>query len=355
VAREDTELWSARITVGDFKAETISIADGVITVEGPLLVLGTSARLNNDISVRFAETVSNLATLDTQRILVDSDNFLVQENLEGLRVLLGDITANKKRSLNESPEREVSAIFIISHTTVADLEHIGIVPATRARVISPLIIDINDADHALPAVEDITSCTPAVTNVLGPLGGIINTPLAHGIKDSTARLVKSITHDRITLLRRARRVSVAIIILQIVHTPLGVGLGIDFLIADGTGAALASASTSITVKTELHSLAVSIIGKSLDTTGECHRISDDNIVLVTADLPAIIKVDIVVTSINETKANKGIDGILDKLLVDVASELVPRVPTHLWGTAKAVIKCQCDGAQAQYCKNCLHD
>jgi len=150
VAGVDTKLNVAGIAAGNLKAHTLSVTDGVVGVESPELVLGTSALLSNNLWVTVTEAVGNLATLDTKRILVDGDDFLVHENLPGVGVLLGHIAADEKRSLGESPEGEVSAVLVSSHTTVTDLEHIRIVPATRTSVVGPLVVLVDDADHALP-------------------------------------------------------------------------------------------------------------------------------------------------------------------------------------------------------------
>jgi len=77
VAREYAKLDVALITVGDLKAETIGIADGIVTVEVPDLVLIASAWFSNDISIDVAKAMSNLTTLNTELILVDSNDFLV--------------------------------------------------------------------------------------------------------------------------------------------------------------------------------------------------------------------------------------------------------------------------------------
>ena len=322
VARIDTELDVALVAVGDLKAETIGVADGVVTVDVPALALVTSALLGDDVSSVTTNAMSNLAALDAKLVLIDGDDLLVHEDLECLLVLLCDITADEKGCLGKSPEGEVGAVLVIGHATVADLEHIGIVPAARTSVLGPFVVLVDDRDHAAPAVADIASGTPAVSDVLGPLGGIVHTPLAHGVEDGAARLVQGIAHDGIALLGGAR-IGVAVVVLQVVDAPLGVGLCVDLLVAEGAGATLARVGAGVAVQTELHALGVGVVSKSLDAAREGLGISDDAVVLVTRNLPAVVKIDVVVASSNKTGVNKSVNGALDQILVDVACKLVP--------------------------------
>jgi hypothetical protein len=152
----------------------------------------------------------------------------------------------------------------------------------------------------------------------------------------TTRLVQSITHRRITDFG-LRPAVVAVVVFEVVHTPLGIGLGINLFIAQRARTTLTGIGASIRVKTKLQTLGVGIVGKRLDTVGET-RINNNLAVRSTARLPAVIKVDILVANLGKTSVNKSINGVLDQVLVDVTGKLVPAVPPHLRSETKAIVK-----------------
>jgi len=347
MALEDAELDRLMRAILDIQAlGHVSCADGAIRPKSPLLAVLSSALLNNNIRILATERFTgDLASLYTQRILVDSNNFIIHENVTGVLRHLCDVATDDKRCLGKSPEREMCAVFISGHAAVANLQHVGIVPATRTSIISPEIVLIDDASHAVPVVTNVSGGTPAVADGLGPLGRIVNTPFTHGEEDGSACLVQSITHRRIALLRLRSSV-VAVIIFEIVNTPLSVCLSINSFIAQRTWSALACVGSSIRIQTKLQTLGMCIVHKRLDAVGEA-GIDNNLAVLCTARLPAVIKIDVVVACLGKTGAHKGINGLADKLLVDVAGKLVPAVPTHLGSATQTIVQATHNSSNTQ--------
>lgn len=78
--------------------------------------------------------VDDQVGLLAQRVLVDCDHFLVAQDGQGLLRDAAEAAANQKRRLQGSPKREVRLVLIIGHQSVADFQHIRIVPAARSSI-----------------------------------------------------------------------------------------------------------------------------------------------------------------------------------------------------------------------------
>src|SRR5689334_22414627 len=83
----------------------------------------------------------------------------------------------------------MSAVFSFGHS-VADFEHVGIIPVTRSGVISKWLLFVDYSQYAptrpravifftVPAGRNIACSTPQVTNVPGPLPWLVFAPLAN--------------------------------------------------------------------------------------------------------------------------------------------------------------------------------
>ena len=267
-------------------------------------------------------------TLHAQSVLVHGDGLLVAQNLQRLGRSLGQVAADQQRSLHQAPQGEVRLVLLEGHASVAHLQHIGVVPATRARAAPQLLVGHRDVDHAAPAVVNITGGSPAVAHRASPLSRIVHAPLAHGEEDVTAALSEGLGHHGVAVFRDGA-VRVAVIVLQVVHLPLGVGLGIDGLEAEGARSSSASLESGIGVEAEEETLRVHVIGQSLHSRGEGVGIDHDLAVVGAAHLPAVVQVQVHVSKLVKACLDDRISGISRELLVDVASELVPGVETHL--------------------------
>lgn len=73
-----------------------------------------------------------------------------------------------------------------------------------------------------------TGGTPGVAHRGGPRGRVVDTPLAHREEDRAAGGVERVAHDGVA--RLGRRSGVAVVVLEVVHGPGGVGAGVDRLL-----------------------------------------------------------------------------------------------------------------------------
>ena len=103
-------------------------------------------------------------SLHSQLVLVNCNDFLVQDDGAGLIGHLREVIAQNKRGCHHAPHAEMGAVLIYAHA-VANLKHIGIVPVTRACVFAQRSVLVYDTQHRL---------TPAaLTRVTGKSGGNI--------------------------------------------------------------------------------------------------------------------------------------------------------------------------------------
>ena len=114
-----------------FAAELVENADGN---------LGVFKRLNKNID----QTRFNSSALNTELILIDGNHCFVCEDtvnpafgINGAVRLneFSDIVSENERSAHHAPERKVRHVFIVSEVSVADLEHIRVVPAADIGIL----------------------------------------------------------------------------------------------------------------------------------------------------------------------------------------------------------------------------
>ncbi len=313
--------------------------DGVGTIDErsspDLSVSGLDVSLDGLVAVLITP---DTVTLDTERILVDGNDLGVLEDVEGLIGGLGEIATNEERSLHESPEREVGDVLVVGHTTVTDLKHIGIVPATGTSSSPERLVLVENRDEGAPLIRDIAGGSPGVTSETSPLSGIVLAPLAHGEEHGSVGLLEGVGHGGVSDLGVAA-IGVAVIVLEVVDTPGGVGVGIDLLVTEGTGSASAGLVAGIGVETELEALGVDVVGESLHARGEGLGVFNDDVsVVITVNLPAVIEVEVLVAELEESLLDHDIGSISGELLRDLAMELVPGVETHLGLETQAIVE-----------------
>jgi hypothetical protein len=77
----------------------------------------------------------------------------------------------------------VGFLFLDGHTPIPNLEHIRVVPATRARHMRELLRLLEVEFHAGPVIFDVHGRPPTVARLRGPLPGIVLTPVANRVED----------------------------------------------------------------------------------------------------------------------------------------------------------------------------
>ena len=96
------------------------------------------------------------SALLAERILIDSYHISVGEYFQCLVLRVGSavladkfthIVAENERSRHEAPEGEMAAVFFGSQISVADLEHIRVVPVALAGILEEIDIDFVYAEN----------------------------------------------------------------------------------------------------------------------------------------------------------------------------------------------------------------
>merc|ERR1712106_165821 len=108
--------------------------------------------------------------LDTKRVLVDSQQPLIGDDLVGLALSCqgGEVCPQHQGRLHQAPKREHCTVFLVRHPTLTNKQAIRVVPARTWSLNSFLpvpnfIIHINVPQHALPSISDILRSSPKMT------------------------------------------------------------------------------------------------------------------------------------------------------------------------------------------------
>src|SRR6267378_6322705 len=99
---------------------------------------------------------------------------------------------------------------------------------------------------------------------------------------------------------------------------------------EAAGTLLAGQPAGIGVDPEFQSFAVDIIRERPDPGRKFDWIRDNISLRVTADLPAVVDVYVLVASCMHASADHRIRGFADQWFAYVACKLVPAVPAHGW-------------------------
>src|SRR5207237_8117284 len=135
-------------------------------------------------------------------------------------------------------------VLVVRHAAVADLEHVGVVRCPWGRRQRLLGVQVEQGDHARPAVADVARGAPPVAGARAPLPRPVRAPLADTEHDGPARLGERVAKLGV-LGRRVEPLGIAPILLDVVYAPLGERPGIDLLVAVAAGAALAGLASRL--------------------------------------------------------------------------------------------------------------
>ena len=94
------------------------------------------------------------------------------------------------------------------------------------------------------------------------------------------------------------------------------------------GPLFAGARARVGIKTELKAFAVHMIREGLHSFGESCGICDDGSRGITAHLPAVVDVHILVAGGLHATADHGVGHFTNEFVADVAAKLVPTIPSH---------------------------
>ena len=86
----------------------------------------------------------------------------------------------------DGPQAHMGAVFIGGHAAVADLQHVGIVPVSRAGVFGDRRLGIDDLHHPLVGVVYVAGGAPQIaTDLRAPLPHALAAVLAEAVHDRT--------------------------------------------------------------------------------------------------------------------------------------------------------------------------
>lgn len=150
-------------------------------------------------------------------------------------------------------------ILINRHQSISHFKHIRIIPSSRCGIAWEINLPIKNTNKGFISTLDIACGPPAITNRSSPDKRRFLTPIADGVKDWSSCLVESISHHWVSGLCCCS-VIIAVIVFQIVNLPFGVCVGIDLFVTQTSRSSLACLKSCVTVKTEIKSFRVNIIG-----------------------------------------------------------------------------------------------
>jgi len=265
--------------------------------------------------------------LDAERVLVDLDDLLVEEDRPRLLGHGPEVVAGHERRGHDRPQREMGLVLVEGHAAVADLEHVGIVPAAGPGRRGVPGVGPDDPDDALPVVADVGRRPPELADAPGPLPGVIAAPLADAQDDRPAGPAQGVAEAGV-FGGGVEVIAVAPVDLDVIDPPLGVGHGVDVEEALGGRAAGAGLRPDIGIEAEQQAPGVDVVGQGLHAAGELDRVGDDPSVGAPVDLPAVVDDQVLVSGVAHAGLDHGVGRLADQGLVDVATELVPGVETH---------------------------
>src|SRR6516225_5488627 len=100
--------------------------------------------------------------LDAARVLIDGDDRAIRQQDGGRWRHGSEIVARKEWCREQSPKTHVRPVFLLVHAAIADLEHVGIVPMSRAGITRDIDLTKAYGRHAEVAVGNVLSRTPEV-------------------------------------------------------------------------------------------------------------------------------------------------------------------------------------------------
>ena len=158
-----------------------------------------SATATSPLASGLAKTIAPSWSLTTfaclpKRILVERDDVPVDQDPHRLGGRLAQVGADEQRRGHDRPQAEVRAVLRVGHPAVADLEHVGVVPAARARRTGSsgafcwmMLIMLAQLSLMSPVVRHRwPTSAPQVP-------GLLHAPLAERVDDRTARGLEGVT------------------------------------------------------------------------------------------------------------------------------------------------------------------
>src|SRR5215467_1292278 len=156
-------------------------------------------------------------------ILIDCDNLRIRENRLGFVVHTAQVIAGKKRSSEQRPKRHVREIFVMLHSAIANLKHVGIIPMSRAGEFLEAVLTEADHRHAVIVIADVSSRAPEVPRLRTPNPWCFHSPVAYAEDHGAFRLRESFAEFGV-LYFWVQAFSVAPIDLYVIDIAVGISV-----------------------------------------------------------------------------------------------------------------------------------
>ena len=254
---------------------------------------------------------SKSVTRDTEMILIDSNDFLVQKDLLSPSSNVSEVVGHVERSSKNRPNSHLGLGFLLVKTRLhTNDNHIGIVPVAGTSVLEPEITvteGSHDITNGLISSTNIVVVSPEVAvllegGIVGPVTEVLGISSHRaGEENRSAGSIQEVGHGGVGI-GLVLNLRVATVHLQGINTPISEGLSINLKETLGTGILLAGVGTVIVVGTEEEALVVDVVREPLHAMGETLGISNKTEVLVSlVSSPAVINVD----TLGRSKAREG--------------------------------------------------
>src|SRR5581483_1091560 len=300
-----------------------------------------------------AGVVDDLDAFLAGGILVDGDGLGVGEDGERLGGHAGEVIAHDERRGHDAPHGEMRLVLNGGHATAADFEHVGIVPTTRSSGVGGGAVRIDVGNHAGVVVADVAGGAPVIAQDGRPrlVGlGISVLAAAEAEQDGPAGFHQRVAHAAIVHLGVGADGQVAVVLLQVVGAPLGIGVGVDVFIEVTAGLVLAGVGAVIGIDAELKSERVDVIRERGHAVGKFAGIGDNHAIGIAGNLPAVVHIHVLVAGSLQSASIDDVGIVADDRFADAAAVGVPIVPAHRRGQGEIVGESNGGAAQNESCK-----
>ena len=233
----------------------------------------------------------------------------------------------------------MGAIGVFRHAAIADLEHVGIVPAAGAGIAGLAVMFEADLRHGRIVVGDVAGGAPQMAaDPPTPATDVEPAIFAQRIDDRPTRRAQGGAH---LVIAAHHRIGIGVepfaraeIIFQIIDAPGREGLRV---LADMAVAALetgAGAGARRGIEAEFQAAGMNIGGQRLHVREL--GVGAEPPVGTARPLPAVVDIDVAIAGVAQSGGDHRIGDRADGLVVDLLGELVPAAPAHRRRPCKAI-------------------
>ena len=140
---------------------------------------------------------------------------------------VGDVIASEQGCGEHRPYAEMCTILLLRHASVANLEHVGVIPMSGARVGLQSVHQVEDLGDAVsapvlfavPAILNISGRAPEVADRSGPQPRFRGSPFTDTEDDRSSDFGKRVAHQCVGGLAVLPGQCAAPVFLQVINAP----------------------------------------------------------------------------------------------------------------------------------------